>query len=251
MKRWIKIALIVLGVVVALAIGAFVFWALTPLGPGEVALRTLQSTQTISVQSDGGGGFEFSPRSAEPTTALVLYPGGRVDVRSYSPIAAAIASYGYLVVVPRVRLNLAVFEPNAAEGAIEAHPEIESWFVGGHSLGGAMAAQYASDNVEAVDGLVLLAAYASEGADMSRSDLAVIDIVGTLDGVIDRANHEAGKSLLPPDSDFRDLEGGNHAQFGDYGPQPGDNPAEVTAAEQWKSTAGAVAETLRGTGGRE
>jgi len=244
-KRWLKISLIVVGVVLAIAVGAFVIWALTPLGPGEVALRTLQSTPTISVASDGNGGFEFSSRSTPPKAGLVLYPGGRVDVRSYAPVAAAIASYGYLVVVPRVHLNLAVFEPNAANDAIEAHPEIESWSVGGHSLGGAMAAQYASKNVDRLDGLVLLAAYASGDSDLSKSDLQVIDIVGTLDGVISRENHAAGKALLPPDTDFKELEGGNHAQFGDYGAQPGDRPATITPAEQWQATADVVSEQLK------
>ena len=247
MKRWIKITLIVIGVALALAIGVFVLWALTPLGPGEVALRTLQSTPSISVGSDGNGGFEFSTRDAAPKAGLILYPGGRVDVRSYAPVAAAIASYGYLVVVPRVHLNLAVLEPNAASDAIEAHPEIESWSVGGHSLGGAMAAQYASKNVDKLDGLVLLAAYANEGIDLSKSDLQVIDIVGTLDGVLNQENHTAGMTLLPPDTDFKELEGGNHGQFGDYGPQPGDNPAEISPAEQWKATADVVAELLKAT----
>jgi hypothetical protein len=107
-----------------------------------------------------------------------------------------------------------------------------------------MAAQYAAETPGRLDALVLLAAYAPIGADLSGSDLEVLDIVGSLDGVIDRQAHEAGARLLPPDTAAETLEGGNHAQFGDYGPQPGDNPATITPAEQWRVTAQRVNATL-------
>lgn len=244
MKRALKIAAWVLLGVAVLALAGFLFWALTPLGPEDVALRALQGTEAVSVER-APEGFVFSPRSVEPTVGLVLYPGGRVDARSYAPIASAVASYGYLVVVPRVHLNLAVLEPNAAADVIEAHPEIASWAVGGHSLGGAMAAQYASKNAARLDGLVLLAAYANPPSDLSGSDLSVFDVYGDRDGVLSMENHEAGSALLPPGTKALVLEGGNHAQFGDYGPQPGDNPATITAAEQWRVTAREIAATLR------
>ena len=248
MKRWAKIlGWVVLAALVVAAIG-FVIWGLTPLGPGEVALGALEGTDAVVV-SETDAGWEFSPRSVDATRALVLYPGGRVDARSYAPLAAAIAARGYLVVVPPMPLSLAVLSPNAADQALESHPEIESWAVGGHSLGGAMAAGYASKNASQLDALVLLAAYASGGSDLSATDLGVLDTYGDLDGVLTMENHAAGKALLPDDAREYVIAGGNHAQFGDYGPQPGDNEATISAEQQWAQTAEQVDALLATAGG--
>lgn len=244
MKRWgLRIAAGV-GIAIALAIGGFVVWGLTPLGPGETALSIIEGSGEVVVRETTAG-FEFSPRSAEPTVALVLYPGGRVDARSYAPLAALIAERGYLVIIPPMPLSLAVLDPNAADEALELHPGVESWAVGGHSLGGAMAAQYAAENAAKLEGLVLLAAYASGSADLSDTDLGVLDIYGDRDGVLTMQNHEAGASLLPDIAVSTIIEGGNHAQFGDYGEQPGDNPATITAEDQWEQTADAIDTALR------
>ena len=144
MNRALKIALIAAGVIVGLAVVAGLVWALTPLGPGQTALETLDGTEKVAVtQIDGR--YEFAPHGTEPTSAVVFYPGGRVDARSYAPLAARIAERGHLVVIPVMPLSLAVLDPNAADEVIAAHPEVETWVVGGHSLGGAMAAQYAAD----------------------------------------------------------------------------------------------------------
>lgn len=235
MKHWLRVTLWVFLTVILIAAGAFVFWGLTPLGPEEAALAAVKGSDDVAV-TEGSAGWEFRPRSMEPTIALVLYPGGHVDARSYAPLASRIAEKGYLVIVPPMPLSLAVLSPNAANEAIDVHPEIASWSIGGHSLGGAMAAQYASKNAGRLDALVLLAAYASGSSDMSATDLRVLDTYGDLDGVLNMANHAAGKALLPAGTRVRVIAGGNHAQFGAYGPQPGDNEAAISAEEQWGQT---------------
>ena len=66
-------------------------------------------------------------------------------------------------------LNLAVLNPGAAQDVIDAYPAIESWVIGGHSLGGAMAAAFADDHPGIVDGLVLLAAFPASWNDLCRA----------------------------------------------------------------------------------
>lgn len=234
MKRALKIALAIVAGLLALGIVAFMAWAMTPLGPGDTSLELLADPGDMEIiRSDVG--YEVARRGVEPTAGLVFYPGGRVDVRSYLPLASSIASEtGALVVVVPMPLSLAVFDINAAEKVIAAHPEIEVWGVGGHSLGGAMAAQWASGDPEGLDGLLLLAAYANDGADMSSTDLAAADVIATNDSVLDQANWEAGQALLPADTSRVEIAGGNHAQFGDYGEQPGDSPATIAPQEQWR-----------------
>jgi pimeloyl-ACP methyl ester carboxylesterase len=216
----------------AIGAGVFVWWGLHPLGPEPGALAALQTDSHVRV-TQAADGWEFAPASGEPSAALVFYPGGHVDARSYAQYARDVAERGYLVIVPVMPLSLAVLSPNAAGGAIMAHPGMSRWVIGGHSLGGAMAASFAAKHPGAIQGLVLLAAYPPSGADLSSDNIQALTEVGTLDTVVNRANLAAGAKLLPRSAVTWDLDGGNHAQFGDYGPQPGDNPnPTMPAADQ-------------------
>ena len=128
----------------------------------------------------------------------------------------------------RMPLNLAFFKMNAA-GAIRAAYAYDRWYLGGHSLGGAMAAVYAAGHGDDLDGLVLLAAYATKPL---PEHLAVLELHGSADGVLNREKLAAGRQYLPASAACEELPGGNHAQFGAYGPQKGDGAAAVTGAEQ-------------------
>lgn len=250
MPRWARIGLLGGLAVVALAVGAFLLWASTPLGPSDDALAALASDDRVRA-SRTGAGYEFRPASAEPTSALVLYPGGRVDLRSYAPFARDVAAAGHLVVVCEMPLSLAVLDLAAADEVLEDHPGIETWVIGGHSLGGAMAASYLGGRQSTeFDGLLLLAAYATEGADLSGRALDVTDVTGSRDTVLDASAHEAGRALLPSDARFIVIRGGNHAQFGSYGAQPGDAEASIPADEQRARTVSATLDLMERAGAR-
>jgi len=225
-KRWWWVLLLI---PVLLVVG-FVVWAETPLGPMPEALAALESDALVQVEQ--GEWYVFRPVELEPIAGVIIYPGGRVDPRSYAPMARALAEQGYLAVIVPMPLNLAVFDPGAAEQVIAAYPQIASWAVGGHSLGGAMAANFARQNPALLAGLFLWAAYPASSDDLSGLDLQVISIYGTLDGLATGDKIEASRPLLPPDTIWTPIEGGNHAQFGWYGDQPGDNPATISREEQ-------------------
>ena len=235
--RWILLAL--LGVLLVVVIG-FVVWASTPLGPAPEAVAALTSDEVVQVEQDDW--LVFRPTAADPSAGFIFYPGGRVDARSYAPLAREIAANGYLAVIAPMPLNLAVFSPNAASDIIAAFPDISRWAIGGHSLGGAMAAKYAFDHPDGVQGLALWAAYPADNNDLSDRTLATTSIYGTADGVAPPATIEASRSLLPATTVWAPIVGGNHAQFGAYGPQPGDGTASISAAEQQAQT---VAATLK------
>jgi len=129
-------------------------------------------------------------------------------------------------------LSLAVFNPDAAADVIRAYPEIQDWAVGGHSLGGSMAANFVYSEPSEAQGLVLWASYPASNNDLSSSDVQAISISGTLDGLSTPDDIATSKPLLPPDTTWVPIEGGNHAQFGWYGDQPGDNPATISRQEQ-------------------
>lgn len=222
--------LLTLLVLLLLAAAGFTVWAYTPLGPMPEATAALQSDAQVQVATSPW--LTFAPSGVRPTTGFILYPGGRVDARSYAPVARAIAGQGVLVVIVPAPFNLAVFSPAAAGRVIAAHPEIVRWAIGGHSLGGAMAANYAYTRPDAVQGLALWAAYPAGNNDLADRGLVVVSIYGTNDGLATGAKIDASKALLPPGTRYVPIEGGNHAGFGWYGPQGGDGEAAISRAEQ-------------------
>ena len=210
--------------------GIFVGWAATPLGPMPEALSALQSTSQVKV--DTKPWLTFTLDGSIPTTGLIIYPGGRVDPRSYAPTALSIASQGYLVIIVPMPLNLAVFSPGAASKVIVAHPEIKHWAIGGHSLGGAMAANFIHNHPGIIQGLFLWASYPATSDKLATYDLLVTSIFGSLDGLANHAKIDASRPWLPSNTIWVEIIGGNHAQFGWYGIQPGDNPAAISRIEQ-------------------
>ena len=249
--------LIALGITlfILFAAGAVAFAVLN--GRNEAmpqARAALQSDAAVSVAPmDGQDWHVFRPTTGQPNTGLILYPGGFVDPVAYAPIARAIAERGYLVVLDPMPLNLAVTGVESADAIIAAHPEITHWAIGGHSLGGAMAAEYVKNNPDAINGLVLWAAYPAENTDLSAPALGVVSIYGDADGVAAMADVTGAAVRLPADARFVPIQGGNHTQFGWYGQglQRGDNPATISREEQQALTVEATVallESLRGDG---
>ncbi len=229
MRRWYKLLLGIL-VVLVIVLAGFVIWAETPPSPMLEAYNALKSDSLVKVSVDNW--LVFAPVSSNVSTGFIIYPGGRVDFRSYAPLAHAIAAEGYFVVIPHMPLNLAVFGSGRASSVIQAYPDIEKWVIRGHSLGGSMAALYAYNHTDQIDGLVLWASYPANSNDLSNSTIVTISISASLDGHSTPEKIAASHPLLPQDTTWVQIEGGNHAQLGWYGDQPGDNPATISREEQ-------------------
>ena len=242
--RLFKRLFLIVAIILLITVVGFVVWASNPLGPMPEALEAMQSDSQVQVTEDGW--ITFQPAGAQPDTGLVIYPGGRVDPRSYAPIAREIAGQGYLAVIVPMPLNLAVFGSERAQEVIAAHPEIQSWAIGGHSLGGAMAARFAYKHPAAVRGLDLWAAYPASSDDLSGQDLLTLSLIGSLDGLGTGQGVQETRHLLPLDTIFITIEGGNHSQFGWYGDQPGDAEATISREEQQAQVLQATLQLLAG-----
>ncbi len=238
LKRWWWLVPLLL----LAAVAAFVIWGSTPAAPMPEALPAVQSDAQVVVDAEPW--LVFQPAEEQPSTGLILYPGARVDPRAYAPAARAIAEKGYLVAIVPMPLNLAVLGADRAADVMAAYPEIEQWAVGGHSLGGAMAARFAYQHPEIVQGLALWAAYPASSDDLSGYPLATTSIYGTLDGLATGDKIDASRPLLPSATQWVAIEGGNHAQFGWYGPQSGDNEATINREAQQEQIVAAMAELL-------
>jgi len=237
-RRWPWVVAAVLGGVALVAVAALV-WFIQPQPLLPEATAALASTDQVTF-SDENGWLTFTPATgAPPDTGLVFYPGGKVPAEAYAPAARVIAEQGYTVVVVPMPFNFAVFGIDRAAEVQAARPEITTWAVGGHSLGGAMAAEYLSGHPGAADGLVFWGAYPA--ADLSAQPLRVASVYGTLDSGRDTITSSDTAAKLPPGARFVPIEGGNHGQFGYYTGQPNDPPATISREEQ---QAQAVAATV-------
>ncbi len=236
-RRTIGIALVV---VLAVAAAGFLWYTQPqPLLPEAAASQASTADVTYTAVD---GRLEWSPAGSEPTTGLVVYPGAKVPAAGYGPLAQEIAGDGYLVVVMEVPFNFAIFDIGAADRAIAAHPEITHWAVGGHSLGGAMAAQYTADHVPPVEGLALWASFSA--TDLSAKPISVVSVYGSLDPGRERGFSAESKANLPPDTVYVEIPGGNHEQMGWYTGQPNDGVATIAREEQQRLVAEATVQML-------
>lgn len=207
---------------------------------GEAAAAALITDAAVTVEQTDTA-IAFIPD--EPVSGFIFYPGGLVPAQAYTPLMQALAKEGVLCVVPVMPFRLAVLDMNAADGIAEQYPHITRWAIGGHSLGGAMAASYAAGHEEDFDALVLLAAYSTAKL---PEGLSVASIYGNADGVMNRAKYAEYRSNLPENTVELVIPGGNHAQFGDYGSQKGDGLAAIPPQEQLRQTVQIILPLLTG-----
>lgn len=233
---WLITAVLVLAVAAA---GANV-WVEGQYPHGDAARAALVAAETVTVQQTEDS-IIFIPTEAR--AGFIFYPGALVPTEAYAPLLRALAEEGVLCVAVHMPLRLAVLDMSAAKGIADQYPQITCWAIGGHSLGGAMAASYAAANGEDFAALVLLAAYST--AELPEN-LAVVSIYSDQDQVMNREKYAQYRVNLPEGTQELIIPGGNHAQFGDYGQQKSDGVATITAQEQLDSTVRAILPVLAG-----
>ena len=225
MKKWLKITLISLACLLLIAGAGFFLYVSDYYHADELAVATMPGSTTETV-----GKLTILSPSTSTDTGFIFYPGGKVEHTAYLPLLEQLRQQGITCVLVEMPFHLAVFDPAAADKVMDTLPDIQNWYMGGHSLGGAMASDYASGHPDKVQGLVLLGAYLYGDFPAERS----LTLYGSEDRVLDRSKITYTENVI-------EIEGGNHAQFGNYGPQKGDGTATITAQEQQVQVAAAMA----------
>ena len=231
--------LLVLLVIVAAVIIACLSYLNTGYDADEEAIAAFSPSQAV-LTWEVDGNLAYVPK--EPEAGLVFYPGGKVDHLAYEPLMKALAAENILCVLVEMPFDLAVFNMDGADGVSLQFPDVDSWYLAGHSLGGAMAGSYLAENAGVFDGLILLGAYST--ADLSAMDLEVLSLYGSEDFVLNKDKYEENLKNLPEGFTEVILEGGCHAGFGMYGPQSGDGSPTITAEEQIQKTAALIADFI-------
>ena len=222
----------ILGFLLLVAVIGFVGiqWITYARQPLPEAVEALVSDDLVTVALEPW--LTFTPAQGSPLTGFIFYPGGRIDPRGYAPLLRAIAAEGYLVVVPEMPINMAPFSPNIADKIIADNSNIGHWVIGGHSVGGTMAAQYTNRHRETIDGLAIWASYPADNADLSNLDLPTALIYGTLDPRVNDASVAKRRQLLPADARIVRIDGGDHHQFGSYEINPDEHYATIDRLSQ-------------------
>ena len=219
-----KKALKVFGVLLAVCAGAF-FWYVSDYYPAQdAALEVMAQGAGISVQED----LTVLSPSYPTDTAIIFYPGAKVEAEAYLPLLDQIRQTGVRCILVHMPFRMAIFDPDAAGDVMEQFPDVEHWYLAGHSMGGAMASSYAAKHPDEVDSLILLGAYIYG----DYPDEKTLTVYGSL--------NQSVEDHIDYTENIVEIQGGNHAQFGNYGPQKGDLPGEISAEEQQRQTVEAV-----------
>lgn len=216
-NRASRIALISILLVVIIVAGAFLVYA-SDYYRADATAAAAMANNDGSVYEEGG----FTVFSAEEgfDTALVFYPGGKVEYTAYAPLLEQLSQHGIACILVKMPFNLAVFDTNAADRVLSAFPDVKNFYLAGHSLGGAMASSYVGKNSGQFKGLILLGAYP-----LNDADVPTLAIYGSLETSWDRNKLRSGTLTF-------EIRGGNHAQVGNYGAQKGDATATISREEQ-------------------
>lgn len=219
-----------------------------PLVPGQDAVSSAESRSArVSLEDAGGPVLVVRPAEGEGRVLLVLYPGGFVRPQAYEWLGRALAAEGVQTVIPAFAADLAVLDSARAGVLIERYAAGRPVVLAGHSLGGAMAAGWASEHPGQLAGLVLMAAYPADGVRVTGS-YAALSLWAGNDEVADGARVRAGLEQLPAGSRLVEVPGAVHSFFGRYGPQSGDGIPTVSRADAEAAILAAVSSYLAGIG---
>jgi hypothetical protein len=214
-----------------LSVGAFALYV-SDYYHADVAVETMALHNQIHTE---GNLMILSP-STSSDTAIVFYPGAKVEEIAYLPLLEQLSQSGITCVLVKMPYRLAFFDSAAAGQAFDNLPDIECWYLAGHSLGGAMASSYTAKNPNSVSGLILLGAYVYGDVPEGKS----LTIYGSEDTILDTSKVTQSEGVLV-------IEGGNHAYFGNYGEQDGDGEASITREEQQTQTVEAILDFIDST----
>lgn len=233
-QKKIRIWLICVAAVLALLVIACGIYVSGYYRADNQAITAFSAEYSVQGREVADGVIAYEPEA--PVAGLIFYPGGLVEYTAYEPLMIACADKGMLCVLVEMPFHLAVLDMNAADGIQEKFPEVEQWYIGGHSLGGSMAASFAAKHADDFEGVVLLGAYST--ADIKSLD--VISLYGSEDKVMNKEKYDQYLSNLPDGFTEIVIDGGCHAGFGMYGVQDGDGTPAISAQEQIKQTAVAI-----------
>jgi predicted alpha/beta-hydrolase family hydrolase len=228
-----RLILIIFLAVIIVAAAGFIYYVSDYYHADSNAISAMSSNGFYSVVNTSSS-ITFTPAQNKSSTGVIFYPGAKVQPESYSVLASELAKNGYTTIIVKMPFNLAIFGENKANDVISQHTELNKWVIGGHSLGGVFASDYAVNNQDKINGVIYLASYPNINA--SNASFKALSIRGSLDGLATADQISKNLDKFPANTTFVTIDGGNHYNFGDYGVQEGDNNSTITRQQQQTET---------------
>lgn len=197
------------------------------------------TSESLKVEKIDGGFFFDGPGKK---SALIFYPGAKVETYAYAALMTGLAEEGVDCFLADMPFRMAFFGSKLADRFMDVY-EYENWSVAGHSMGGLVISGYAADHADKINHLILLASYPGGPV---PDGISLCSIYGTKDGCLNLKAYENAKSYWPANATECVIEGGNHAQYANYGPQSGDFEAEITREEQQRITVESMIQEICG-----
>lgn len=228
MNKKVKLSLIIALISLSVVCGAFLIYVACGYKADSEA-EALLSSENVTEEN----GY-ITVRSLEnANTALIFYPGANVEYTAYLPLMMRLSDEGITCYLMKMPFNMAIFDSNRAEKVIRAHGEEHAhWVIAGHSMGGVMASQYASEHQDKIEALILLGSYPYKEYPIEKT----LTIYGSLNVTVEEKVDYTENVYV--------IDGGNHAYFGNYGEQAGDSVGEISREEQQSRTAQIIADFL-------
>lgn len=230
-KKVLLIILTSLFILIAATILAFFVYVSNYYHANDDALNYLENSDTVEVD-DNDDYISFKPKGITLSEGYIFYPGAKVEAKAYSIMMNEMAQNGITSIIVKMPFNLAFFNIDAADKVVKEYSSIKNWYIGGHSLGGAMASYYLSENNKNFKGLILQGSYSTK--DLSSTSLHCLSLLASEDKILNKEKYESNKKNLPSDTTEYEIKGGIHSYFGEYGHQDGDGDAQITSEQQRK-----------------
>lgn len=227
MRKGLKKAAIILGALLLILSAGIYLYAADYYHAEDQVVSVMSMKDTITVFDN------YTVLDADSEIGIIFYPGAKVEETAYLPLLEKLQTAGISCILIKMPLHLAFLNPNAADDVYQTLPTVKRWYMAGHSLGGAMASAYASKHSDTIHGVILLGAYVYGDI---PDDQALV-IYGSEDHILNKEKVNGGTIIV--------LEGGNHAQFGNYGEQKGDGKASITADEQQTQCVNAIIDFIK------
>ena len=208
-----------------LLIGGIIIYLNIYYKASKSSYEYLKSSNDVKVVKIDDGYFFDGPSEEK---AIIFYPGAKVESEAYAKLMYNIALNGYDCFLLNMLFRIAFLGSNKASNIMNKY-EYDNYYLAGHSMGGVVAANYVYKNSDNVKGLLLLASYSTKKID---DEIKMISIYGDKDGVLNMNSYK--NSFKYNSKQFKEviIPGGNHANFGDYGFQKGDNESDISMDEQ-------------------
>lgn len=233
MKKNKRRILIGITIIVLALIGIGVSWMLDGYGPDNYAVDAMKSSETVNViDTDSYIGFYPVNFEKEKQPGILFYQGAKVGAEAYSVLGSKLAEKGVPFIVAKMPVRFAIFDANKAIKLYEELNLDSNWAIGGHSLGGSMASKVVYENPKQFSSLILLASYPAKSNALNDYQIKVLSLWASRDALVTKEKVEAHKKYLPSNTKYIEIKGGNHAQFGSYGEQKGDNKADIEGLKQ-------------------